>query len=369
MRRARGRARARAWFAWAIGSAIVSADPASPQAAGPETWDTPTLYQRACAACHGTDGAGLPEGHPNRASFDPPPADLTDPLFNSREPAADWFLVVKHGGARSGLSKQMPAFETALSDQLIRDLVGYLKSLVDTSRYPPGELNFLRPIVTTKAFPEDEALVITRFETAEEPAPDSLRTTLYYARRLGSRYQGEVKLSTLDAERAAAELDELELGFKWALGDDPARRAIYTVGLEVALPIEDSSASEEAIPYLSFGTGLSDRFTFQSQLRAVLPVDDPGAGEGRLSGIVHWRPSVWRRSVSPALEVVWTEPFESDLESEVSLVPQLFAGLSKLGHVALAAGAELPLTDGDYDYRIHLFVLWDIADGPFWRGW
>ncbi len=38
--------------------------------------------------------------------------------------------------------------------------------------------------------------------------------------------------------------------------------------------------------------------------------------------------------------------------------------------MALAIGVELPLTDDlDYDYRIHSFLLWDIADGPFWKGW
>ena len=38
-------------------------------------------------------------------------------------------------------------------------------------------------------------------------------------------------------------------------------------------------------------------------------------------------------------------------------------------HVALAVGVEVPLTDMEYDYRIRTFLLWDIADGPFWVGW
>jgi hypothetical protein len=31
------------------------------------------------------------------------PADLSDPLFNSREPAGDWEMVIKHGGHAMGL--------------------------------------------------------------------------------------------------------------------------------------------------------------------------------------------------------------------------------------------------------------------------
>jgi hypothetical protein len=38
-------------------------------------------------------------------------------------------------------------------------------------------------------------------------------------------------------------------------------------------------------------------------------------------------------------------------------------------HVAFAVGVEVPLTGIDYDYRLHSFLLWDMADGPFWRGW
>ena len=268
-----------------------------------------------------------------------------------------------------GLSAQMPGFEGALSDERIEELVTHLKSLADAARYPPGDLNYLRPVLTTKAFPEDEALIINRFERGSAPESDSLRTTLYYARRLGARYQGEIKLSHLAPEAESAELDEVELGFKWAVHDDLARESLLTLGLEAAFPIEDSSASEEMIPYFSMAQGVSDSVTFQGQLKAKLPVDEVGDGEARLSGIFHWMPSMWPRSVSPALELAVTEPFDRDRDTEVTLLPQLYFGLTKGGHVAFVIGAELPLTDLDYDYRIHAFILWDIADGPFWVGW
>jgi hypothetical protein len=34
-------------------------------------------------------------------------------------------------------------------------------------------------------------------------------------------------------------------------------------------------------------------------------------------------------------------------------------------------GVELPLAGAreDYRYRLHTFVLWDMGDGGFWRGW
>ena len=98
-------------------------------------------------------------------------------------------------------------------------------------------------------------------------------------------------------------------------------------------------------------------------------MDDTGDGDVKLSTILHWLPSIWPRSVAPALEATVTAPFEGDKDVEATVIPQLYGGLSKLGHVALAAGVEIPLTDLAYDYRIRVFLLWDIADGPFWTGW
>lgn len=335
----------------------------------PDTWDTPTLYSRACAACHGADGSGLPEDHPNYANFDPPPADLTDPLFNSREPAADWALVIKYGGARLGLSQQMPGYEAALSDEQIDDLVGHLKTLADTSRYPPGDLNFLRPILTTKAFPEDEALIINGFERSESENADLLLTTLYYGFRFGARFQGEVKANHINPQAERSELEEIELGFKWAFYDNLEKQVIWALGLETAIPIEDDSSEERLIPYFSVAKGISDSVTFQGTLRASVFASDLDRGAARLSGIFHWMPSIWPRSVSPALEFAITEPLQSGADSEISLIPQLYAGLSKGGHVAFSAGVQIPLSDADYKYRVRTFLLWDIADGPFWRGW
>jgi len=350
----------------ALPSAALSANQ---EANNPDSWDSATLYQRACAACHGADGSGLSPEHSNYANFESPPADLTDPLFNSREPAADWFLVVKFGGQKIGLSQQMPAYGQALSDEKIEELIVYIKTLADTSRFPPGDLNFLRPIATIKAFPEDEALILNRFSRNTADAPDVLRTTLYYGRRFGARYQGEIKLDHLNQLGGPDELGVVELGFKWAVHDNLRRQSLYTLGIEVAFPVDDSEASDVVIPYFSFAQGISGTVTFQGTLKSRLPTNDVGNGEAELTGVFHWMPSQWPRSVSPALEFTVTEPFTSDRSTRSTVIPQLYAGLSKLGHVAFAVGVEVPVTDLPYDYRIRTFLLWDIADGVFWRGW
>ena len=328
--------------------------------------DAETLYARACAACHGADGGGLAADSPLAASFDRQPASFLDPLFNSREPAADWFLVAKHGGKRIGLSDKMPAYGEALSDAQLEEVVSHLKSLADTDRYPPGDLNLTRPIVTTKAFPEDEALIIQRWEPRDE-GPDALFTTLYYARRLGSRGHGEVKL-THESKGSESFLEELEIEYKYAFSYSLERQILHAVGAEIALPLEDDDAPEVLIPYYALAKVLSPRTTVQGQLRAKLPTDDFGNGVAELRGVVHWLPSEWPRSVAPGLELTLAEPFSGGRGTS-TVIPQLYAGLSKGGHVAFAVGVEIPLTDEAYDYRVRTFLLWDIADGPFWQGW
>jgi hypothetical protein len=39
------------------------------------------------------------------------------------------------------------------------------------------------------------------------------------------------------------------------------------------------------------------------------------------------------------------------------------------GHVALNIGVEFPLSDQSYNTRYHLNLLWDFADGSFFKGW
>ena len=207
--------------------------------------------------------------------------------------------------------------------------------------------------------------MINRFE--DGPGEDTLRTTFYYALRFGSRHHFEVKLNT-DTVSGETDLDEIELEVKSAIAWSAERQELHSLGLELAVPIEDDAASEEIIPYYSFAKGLSDSATFQGQLVAKLPVDEPETGEVSLRGVVHWLPSPWPRALTPGLELTLTEPLTGD-DLAATVIPQLYSGLSKGGHVALAVGVELPLTNEAWDYRVRTFLLWDIADGPWWQGW
>ena len=110
------------------------------------------LYQAACASCHGSDGKGAPQ---SIAGFQQPrtfpdftKCDQTTPEVNSA-----YKDVIEHGGPNRGFSQIMPAFDQALSSKDVNDLVAYLRSFCRAKRWPRGELNLPRAIVTEKAFP------------------------------------------------------------------------------------------------------------------------------------------------------------------------------------------------------------------------
>jgi mono/diheme cytochrome c family protein len=79
------------------------------------------LYVTFCAACHGLDGRGSWRA----ALFLIRPGDLT---AASDQPDQYVFEIIKHGGASIG-RPGMPAFGAQLSDDDIRALMAYVKTL------------------------------------------------------------------------------------------------------------------------------------------------------------------------------------------------------------------------------------------------
>jgi mono/diheme cytochrome c family protein len=323
-------------------------------------------FENICAACHGVDGRPDPS-NPVVQALDPKPADLSDPLFNSREPAADWHIVVTHGGPALGLSAAMPAQAGTLSEQDIEDVVAYAKTLADTSGYPPGELNFFLPVRTKKAYPEDEVVWKSRY--SDQRGHDVWRNVLELEKRFGKRSMGLLEVIHED-DGEDSEITEVEVGAKTVLHWNAAKTSILSGALVLAIPT-DSDASEELIPYLAYGRLVSPEWLFQGSGRVIVPLDHADEGEVEFSGIVHY---VWRekpRSVFPALEMTATIPFDDEGGDSVkwTVLPQVRIGLTRGGHVALNLGVEFPLNDQSWDTRYHLVMLWDFADGSFFKGW
>ena len=324
-------------------------------------------FETVCAACHGTTGKPDP-ANPTVQALDPKPADLSDPLFNSREPLSDWNIVVTHGGPALGLSESMPAQRAALSDEEIRNVVAYAKTLAPGSdQYPPGDLNFFLPVRTKKAFPEDE--IVWKGRVTERDGENVVRNVIELEKRFGKRSMGVLEVIHED-DGFDSEITKVEAGVKTVLHWNLDKKSILSGALIVTVPT-DSAESEEIIPYLAYGKRLSDKSVFQSSARVIVPVDDTDQGEVELAGIMHYQWTQSARAMFPTLEVTAAVPFDAGDDDSVqwTVLPQVRLGLTRGGHVALNLGVEIPLSDQSYNTRYHMTLLWDFADGSLFKGW
>jgi mono/diheme cytochrome c family protein len=144
------------------------------------------IYAAACAACHGPDGRGMAQ---ELVGFDTPLPDFTDCSFASPETTADWTTIVHDGGPARAFNRRMPAFGEALSSEEIDLVVAHVRTLCASRAWPRGELNLPRPLVTEKAFPENEIVVDLSTSSGDTR---SISQRFVYEHRIGARTQYEI---------------------------------------------------------------------------------------------------------------------------------------------------------------------------------
>jgi mono/diheme cytochrome c family protein len=109
------------------------ATPAGPRAAAPpgfqlggDPGNGKAVFARSCAVCHGEAGDGRSK---IADSMDPRPTDFTNGGRMAQR--SDWevYVTVRDGGKAAGLSPKMFAWNRLLTDQEIRDVSAYVRSL------------------------------------------------------------------------------------------------------------------------------------------------------------------------------------------------------------------------------------------------
>ncbi|MGC8794186.1 MAG: c-type cytochrome, partial [Bryobacteraceae bacterium] len=197
------------------------------------------IFRAACAACHGSDGRGQDR---SQVGFETPLPDFADCNFNTRERVADWRAVVRQGGPARGFSEIMPAFGEALTPAQIEMVVNYLRGFCTERSWPRGELNLPRPLVTSKAFPEDETVLTTSINARGSPA---LVSKLVYEKRLSAADQVEWAMPFRFANPANANwragLGDLALSYKRMLAHSDRHGSILSASAEVLLPTGDKA--------------------------------------------------------------------------------------------------------------------------------
>ncbi len=336
------------------------------------------LYEAACAKCHGSDGAGPAE---DEVSFQEPVPDFTDCSFASREPDGDWIAVAHQGGPVRGFAETMPAFGDALTEEMLQLALDHIRTMCTDDRWPRGELNLPRALVTEKAFPEDEA--VSTF-TVNTENPGAATVELLYEKRFGPRTQIEVKVPFGALEQDPSDdwdagIRDVTLGVKQNLFSSLGSGSIVSAGAEVKLPVGDKGTglgkgTTVFEGYLAYGQIVAGDGFFQLQAIGEVPTDrDVAAREAKWRGAFGWTltQGAFGRSWTPMVEVLGTAEFEDDATPvDWDLVPQIQVSLNTRQHVLANIGLRVPVTGADLrSTQLMIYILWDWFDGGFFEGW
>jgi hypothetical protein len=369
----RGAATAVHSFVLAVAALCVLAAPA----ALAQTLDARTVYEQACATCHGDDGRGRGA---SELGFELPLPDFTDCDFAVREPDSDWYAIAHRGGPIRGFDRLMPAFGEALRPEDIESALRQIRSFCTDARWPRGELNLPRALFTEKAYPEDEAVITT---TLVGEGADSISHEFLWEQRFGPLSQIEIKVPITRADLGEPQgwqsgTGDLGIGVKHTLHHSLDRGAILSVGGELVLATGDETKG------FGKGTTVLESFVLYGkilprdaflQLQAVLefPHDSSFEDEAVLRAALGktWTvDSPFGRSFTPMLEFLAARELNGHASTEWDVVPQLQVSLNKRQHVLGAVGIRQPMTDrANRQTEFVFYLLWDWFDGGVLQGW
>lgn len=344
-------------FLLALLLATLTASPISGASQIPT--DPEEAFVALCAVCHGEDG----RGQVDNPAIATEPMDFTDCSVTTPEPDGDWELVITRGGPAAGLSSDMPSYGDVLEHEQIRVLISYVRSFCIDKGWPLGNLNFPRPIFTEKAFPENEAILVSGM-TSGPGDGTSVGVQAIVERRIGRRGHAEVRVpveSLVASRERQSGLGDITVAGKYVLHTDRAATRITTTGLEVILPTGDERAGlgeGTAVfePYLAFGTKVRDLYV-QTQVKVELPVADPVSDAG-------FGYNVYLGMDLSKFLNSWTAGVElNGLDGSLALTPQVRKGLTRTGALAFAVGVQLPLNNRqNRPTRVVGYLLWEYLD-------
>ena len=364
-----------------MGGVIVLSTPAMANESLPTTGQA--LYRAACSSCHGADGRGAP---PSLVAFADPLPDFTDCDFAAREPDSDWVGVASEGGPSRGFSEMMPAFKGAMTVEQVQLAVNHVRTFCTDNRWPRGELNLPRALVTGKAYPEDEAVMTTLIDIEGE---GSILNKVVYERRCGPRHQWEIVvpfgwLETPDVvngdggTRWGSSMGDIALALKRAVYHSYEKGTIVSVAGELILPTGDDelgfgNGTTVFEPFVAWGQILPADFFLQTQLGLELTADkDKAENAAFLRAALGWTTTTgeFGRAWSPMVELTAGREFAGDADIFYSVSPQSQITLNKRQHIMANIGFRAPLNERDVrTTQIVFYILWDWFDGTLFEGW
>ena len=336
------------------------------------------IYKSACVACHGSDGRGTPQ---SITGFEPPRTfpDFTKCDQTTPEDDLAWKSIITHGGPYRGFSQIMPSFGKALTSKQIDLLVNHLRAFCKDSRWPRGELNLPRALVTEKAYPEDEAVVSSAVNARGMPG---VTTHAIHEQRFGMNNQIEVDVPITFQDQSHTwygGVGDTTFGVKRVMFSNLHSGSILSLQGSVLIPSDNRMRG--------FGTGTTTFETFaafdqlfrtntfvQTQFGADLPRHTDIAPQaiffntalGQSFSADHGMGRLW----SPMVEFLAARDLVDGARTDWDVLPQMQVTISRRQHVRADLGLRVPVNNtSGRPVQVMFYILWDWQDGRLTEGW
>jgi mono/diheme cytochrome c family protein len=336
------------------------------------------IFKAACVACHGADGRGTPTAI---AGFEQPRTfpDFTRCDQTSPEDNLVWKSVIVHGGPSRGFSQIMPSFGQALTSAQIDQVIQYLRAFCRNQRWPRGELNLPRAMVTEKAYPEDEVVVSSATKVRGSPG---VTTHIIHEQRFGMNNQIEVDVPLTFQDQNHTwygGVGDTTFGVKRVMFSSLESGSIFSLQGSLIVPTGNKNRG--------FGTGTTTFEAFaafdqvfrsntfiQTQFGADLPRHTQispqaiffNSAVGQSFAGDHGLGRLW----SPMLEFVAARDLVDNSKTNWDLVPQMQVTISRRQHIRGDLGVRIPANNtSGRPVQLMFYLLWDWQDGRLNEGW
>jgi mono/diheme cytochrome c family protein len=336
------------------------------------------LYKNGCIACHGSTGKGAPQ---TSTEFERPDTfpDFTRCDQTTQESNMAYKDVVVHGGPSRAFTQIMPAFGDLLTSEEIDDVIAYVREFCPDKRWPAGELNLPRALVTEKAYPEDELVISTAMKATGAPG---FTTDIIHEQRFGIHNQIEIDVPINSQDQNHhwnSGLGDMTFAVKRVMFASMRTGSILSLQGGVLAPTGNSkygfgNGTTTFEPFAAFDQLFPTNTFLQFQLGADLPhrtditpqslfwraaVGQTFAGKNRLG-----------RMWSPMVEFLADRDLKDGAKTNWDVLPEMQVTLSPRQHVRLDIGVRNPVTNtAGRDKQVVFYVLWDWADGKLLEGW
>jgi mono/diheme cytochrome c family protein len=336
------------------------------------------LYKNGCIACHGSTGKGAPQTSTEFQQPDTFP-DFTRCDQTTAETNATYKDVIVHGGPARGFTQIMPSFGELLTSEQIDDLIAYVRAFCPDKRWPRGELNLPRALVTEKAYPEDEVVISTAMKAT---GPPGITTDIIHEQRFGVHNQIEIDVPINSQDQNHhwnSGLGDITFAVKRVMLSSTRTGSILSLQGGVLAPVGNSkygfgNGTTTFEPFAAFDQLFPTNTFLQFQLGADLPHRTDITPQS-----LFWRSTVGQtfmgkdrlgRMWSPMVEFLADRDLVDLAKTNWDVLPEMQVTISARQHVRFDIGVRTPMTNtAGRDKQVIFYVLWDWADGKLWEGW